>query len=65
MGYNPISPASQPRLRIVWDLHVDADEFADNAHCSTRQPMQVWRDDKGRWSVSVLPAQQVEPSPKE
>jgi hypothetical protein len=52
MGYQPISPASDPRLRVVMALHFDADQFADHAEHFTRRPMEVWRDKQGRWSVS-------------
>jgi len=52
MGYQPTSPASEPRLRVVMQFHFEADEFADHAHHFTRIPMEVWRDQRGRWSVS-------------
>jgi hypothetical protein len=52
MGYQPTSPASQPRLRVTWEFHFEADEFADHAHHFTLLPMDVWRDNRGRWSVS-------------
>jgi hypothetical protein len=52
MGYQPTSPASDPRLRVVMPLHFDADQFADHAEHFTRRPMEVWRDKQGRWSVS-------------
>jgi len=50
MGHQPISPASDPRLRVVMALRFDADDFASRA--SDYGPMEVWRDKQGRWSVS-------------
>ncbi len=52
MGFQPTSPASQPRLRVVTGFHFEADELADQAQHFTRIPMTVWRDNRGRWSVS-------------
>lgn len=52
MGFQPTSTASEPRLRVVMMLRFEADEFASRAEHFTRQPMEVWRDERGRWSVS-------------
>lgn len=52
MGYQPTAPASQPRLRVTWDFRFEADEFAEQAQFFTQITMTVWRDNRGRWSVS-------------
>lgn len=52
MGYQPISPASEPRLRVVVDFRFRAEEFAASAEKFARIPMEVWRDRAGRWSIS-------------
>jgi len=52
MGYQPISPASEPRLRVVVDFRFRAEQFASAAEENTRIPMEVWRDRAGRWSIS-------------
>ena len=49
MGYQPVSTASQPRLRLTFDLRFHADEFI---RLSMTPDLQVWRDNRGRWSVS-------------
>lgn len=49
MGYQPTSPAFQPRLRVTWDLHWEADTFVKQ---NMTPGLEVWRDNKGRWSVS-------------
>jgi hypothetical protein len=50
MGFQPISPASEPRLRVVMQFHFEADQFA--GYAEHFEPMEVWRDQRGRWSVS-------------
>lgn len=52
MGYQPTAPASQNRLRVTWDFHFEADEFAAHAEHFTKIPMEVWIDIQGRWAVS-------------
>lgn len=49
MGYQPTAPASQNRLRVVFEFHFEADEFADQ-NCVPG--LEVWRDNRHRWSVS-------------
>jgi hypothetical protein len=52
MGYQPISPANEPRLRIVVDFRFRAEQFAAAAESFTKIPMDVWRDRAGRWSIA-------------
>jgi len=52
MGYQPFSPASEPRLRVIVDFRFRAEQFAEAAEELTKIPMEVWRDRAGHWSVS-------------
>lgn len=52
MGAQPTSPASQPRLRVVFGFHFEADDFVVWSTSFAKVPLDVWRDNRGRWSVS-------------
>jgi len=52
MGYQPYSPASEPRLRVLPGFRFRAEQFAEAAEELTKIPMEVWRDRAGHWSVS-------------
>lgn len=52
MGYQPTRSGQSHRLRVVNGFHFEADELADHAHHFTHLPMEVFRDEAGRWSVA-------------
>lgn len=52
MGYQPTRSGRSHRLRVVNGFRFEADELADHAAHFTGRPMEVFRDEQGRWSVA-------------